>query len=235
MSEGIVIWGNDLVVGGCVTRHSGVSVSTHPFTYQGAALKGLEHPAVTAFGAAPIIVLTLLAPLVSPLHHELYHFYGPTTAMIVPVLLNFAGVWIVFSLLLAGGFKFRWLDVCLWCMLGVFLPWMLMQDWFSLTRGSISRPANAVFLALLFVAVAILLAMRSHALTLLRRGRRLATVMLGFPALNGVLILGQILWSGWQARRLGTPRPLHQPLHQPGPASASHARIPWCVLGALSY
>jgi hypothetical protein len=33
-----------------------------PFTYQGAALKGLEHPAVTPFGATSIIVLTLLAP-----------------------------------------------------------------------------------------------------------------------------------------------------------------------------
>jgi hypothetical protein len=33
-------------------------------------LKGLQHPAVTAFGATAIIVLTLLALLVSPLHHE---------------------------------------------------------------------------------------------------------------------------------------------------------------------
>ncbi len=235
MSEGIVIWGNDLVVGGCVTRHSGVSVSTHPFTYQGAALKGLEHPAVTAFGATTIIVLTLLAPLVSPLHHELYHFYGPPSALIVPVLLNFTGVWIVLALLLAGGFRFRWLDVCLWGILGVFLPWMLMQDCFSLARGHMSRPANTVFLALLFVAAALLLAMRSRALPLLRHGRQFATVMLGFAALNGALILAQILWSGWQARRLDTPRPLHQPLHQPLTASANHSRILWIVLDELSY
>ena len=55
-------------------------------------MKGLEHPAVTAFGATTIIVLTLLAPLASPLHHELYHFYGPPSALIIPVLLDFAGV-----------------------------------------------------------------------------------------------------------------------------------------------
>jgi hypothetical protein len=194
-------------------------------------LKGLEHPAVTAFGATTIIVLTLLAPLVSPLHHELYHLYGPPTALIVPVLLNFAGVWIVLTLLLAGGFRFRWLGVCLWCILGVFLPWMLMQDWFSLIHGTMDRPANTVFLVLLFVAIAILLAMRSRALTLLRHGRQFATVMLGFAALNGALMLSQILWSGWQSRRLDTPRPLHQS----AVASANHSRILWIVLDELSY
>jgi hypothetical protein len=194
-------------------------------------LKGLEHPTVTAFGAATIIVLTLLAPLASPLHHELYHLYGPPSALIVPTLLNFAGVWIVLALLLAGGLRFRWLGVCLWCILAVFLPWMLMQDWISLTHGSMYRPADIVFLALLFVAVAILLAMRSRALALLRHGRQLATVMLGFAALNGVLILMQILWSGWQSRRLDTPRPLHRS----AVASANHGRILWIVLDELSY
>jgi len=131
--------------------------------------------------------------------------------VIIPVLLDFAGVWLVIALLLAGGVRFRWLDVGLWGILAVFVPWMLMQDRFSLTHGSASRTANPVFLALLFVAVAILLALRSRALTLLRHGRQFATVMLGFAALNGALILAQILWSGWQSRRLNPPRPLHQP------------------------
>ena len=194
-------------------------------------MKGLEHPAVTAFGATTIIVLTLLAPLASPLHHELYHFYGPPSALIIPVLLDFAGVWLVLALLLAGGFRFRWLGVCLWCILGVFLPWMLMQDWFCLAHGSMSRPANTVFLALLFVAIAILLAMRARALTLLRHGRQFGRVMLGFAALNGALMLAQILWCGWQSRQLDTPRPLHQPTI----ASAEHNRILWIVLDELSY
>src|SRR5258705_6124997 len=192
----------------------------------------MEHQVVTAFGAATIIVLTLLAPLVSPLHHELYHFHGPTSALIVPILLNFAGVWIVLSLLLACGFRLRWLDICLWCILGVFLPWMLMQDCFSLAFGSMSRPANAVFLALLFVAVAMLRAMRSHALTLVRHGRQFARVMLGFAALSGALILAKILWSGWQSRQLDTPRPLH---HHAATASTNHGRILWMVLDELSY
>ena len=56
-------------------------------------MKGLEHPVVTAFGATTVIVFTLLAPLVSPLHDELYHFNGPPTALILPVLLNLAAVW----------------------------------------------------------------------------------------------------------------------------------------------
>lgn len=171
-------------------------------------LKALEHPAVTAFGATTIIVFILLAPLVSPLHHELYHFYGPPSALILPVLFNFAEVWILLALLLAGGFRFRRLNVGLWGILGVFLPLMLMQDCFSLARGTMSRPANAVFLALLFVAAALLLAMRSRAVPLLYQGKRFATVMLGFAALNGALILAQILWSGWQSRRLDSPRPL---------------------------
>ena len=195
-------------------------------------MKGLEeHPVVTAFGATTIIVLTLLAPLVSPRHHELYHFYGPPSALILPVLLNFAGVWIVLALLLTGGIRFRWLDVGLWGILGVFLPWMLMQDFFSLARGSIYRPASAVFLALLFVAAALLLTSRSRIVPLFHQGRRFAIAMLGFAALNGVLILAQILWSGWQSRRLDTSRPLHQPVA----ASVNHGRILWIVLDELSY
>jgi hypothetical protein len=195
-------------------------------------LKGLEHPVVTSFGANTIVVLTLLAPLVSPLHHELYHFHGPTSALIVPVLLNFAAVWIVLALLLAGASRLRWLDICLWCTLGGFLPWMLMQDCFSLAFGSMSRPANAVFPVLLLIAVAILLAMRSRAVTLLRKGRQFARVMLGFAALSGALIVAQILWSGWQSRRLDTPKPLH---HEMAAASTSHGRILWIVLDELSY
>ena len=144
-------------------------------------MKGLEHPVVTAFGATTIIVLTMLAPLASRLHHELYHLYGPPSNLIFPVLLKFPGVWIVLALFLAGGVRFRWLGVPMVHFGGV-SAWMLMQDWFSLAHGSMSRPANAVFLALLFIAVAILLAMRSRALTLLRHGRQFATVMLGFAA-----------------------------------------------------
>jgi hypothetical protein len=194
-------------------------------------LKGLEHPAVTAFGATTIILLILLAPLASPLHHELYHLDGPMSAVILAVLLDFAGVWLVLTLLLAGGLRFRWLRICLWCILGVFLPWMLMQDWFSLAHSSMSRRANIVFLVLLFLAVALLLALRSRAWMLLRHGRQFATVMLGFAALNGVILFAQIFWSGWQARRLDMPRTLHQPKS----ASANHDRILWIVLDELSY
>ncbi len=194
-------------------------------------MKGLEHPVITAFGATTIILLILLAPLASPFHHQLYHLDGPLSAVIVPVLLNFAGVWIVLALLLAGGFKFRWLRICLWCFLGAFLPWMLVQDWLSLSNSSLSRSANIVFLVLLSIALAVLLAFRSRALALLRRGRHLATVMLAFVAANGVIILAQILWSGWQSRQLDTPRPLH---HQ-ADALPSHGRILWIVLDELSY
>jgi Sulfatase len=194
-------------------------------------LKGLEHPAVTAFGATTIIVLTLLAPLASPLHHELYHFYGPPSALIIPVLLDFAGVWLVLALLLAGGIRCRSLDVGVWGVLGIFLPWILMQDCFSLAHGSTSHPASIVFLVLLLGAAALLWTMRSRALTLLHHGRRLARLMLGFTALNGALLLAQILWSGWQSRQLDTPRPLHHP----AVASAGHNRILWIVLDELSY
>ena len=55
--------------------------------------------------------------------------------------------------------------------------------------------------------------------------------MLGFAALNGVLILAQILWSGWQSRRLDTFRPLHQPVA----ASVNHGRILWIVVDEPSY
>ena len=100
---------------------------------------------ITAFGATTIIVPPRRHPLSRRGTMSFTIFHGPPSALILPVFLNFAGVWIVLALLLTGGIGFRWLDVGLWGILGVFLPWMLMQDFFSLARGSIYRPASAVF------------------------------------------------------------------------------------------
>ena len=81
-----------------------------------------------------------------------------------------------------------------------FLPGVPIPQGIAVTHDRMETVRNADL---------IVLATPSRALQLLQRGKRFATVMLGFAAFNGALILTQILWSGWQSRQLDTPRPLH--------------------------
>jgi hypothetical protein len=198
-------------------------------------MKLLEHPATTAFGAATSILLILLVPLASPTHTELYHLSGSVSSVLVPLLLNFAGVWLLLTLLLGWGRKHRWLNASLWVTLGVALPWMLMKAWFSLLRnGPIPRSANLTFLALLLIAAATVLALRPQTVTLLRSARRLAVTLLGFVALSGAIMLAEALDFAWQARHLNALRPLHQTAFA-GVTAARRGRIIWIVFDELSY
>jgi hypothetical protein len=197
-------------------------------------VKLLEHPATTAFGATTILLLILLVPLASPTHEELYHLSGPVSSILLPVLLNFIGIWLLLALLFHWGRRLHWLDAGLWSILGVVLPWRLLQTWFSLREGLMPHDANLGFAALLVPASAVFALHSRIPMRLLQSVRRFFVTLLGFSALSGLLLLAETLGIAWQARHLNAPRPLHLATASAIPA-AQHGRILWIVFDELSY
>jgi hypothetical protein len=195
----------------------------------------LRHPVTTAFGASTIVLLTLLEPLASPLHTEFYHLTGSVSALLVPVLLNFAGVWLVLSLLLVWGSKHPRFNSWVWSALGIALGWMVLKDWFDLRGGDpVPRIANLAFAVVVCMVVVSAAFWRSRVRPILHQVKQWAILILGFAALSGMVMVAQGMLFSWQARHLNAPRPLHQ---RTGSSSSSHrhGRIIWILFDELSY
>jgi Sulfatase len=197
-------------------------------------MKILEHPASTAFGATTIITLTMLACLASPTHDSIYHLLGPISAILVPLLLNFIGVWILMTALLILGRRYSMLNAWVWSILAVILPWLLLKSLRVMNGyGPLPRAITLVVLLLPMVAMAVV-ALRFRATTLFRYTRKLAAILLGLAAISGVFLWAEIFCYTWQARDLNTPRPLHHAAIS-GVDASHHHRIVWIVLDELSY
>jgi Sulfatase len=196
-------------------------------------MKVLEHPATTAFGVTTIVTLTMLTPLASPTHDSIYHLVGPISAILMPLLLNFIGVWILLTVLLVLGRRYSMLNAWVWSVLAVILPWQLLKSWRLMNGyGPLSHAITLVVLLLPMVVVAVV-ALRFRATTLFPKTRKLAAILLGLAAISGVFLWAEIFCYTWQARDLNTPRPLH---HATISSDAPHhRRIVWIVLDELSY
>jgi hypothetical protein len=168
------------------------------------------------------------------LHSEFYHLAGPVSALLVPVLLNFAGVWLVLSLLLAWGRAHPRFNSWVWSALGVGLSWKVITSWYVLHGSLVPVVVKTMFSVVICMIFFALVAWRSRVRPILDRAKRLATPILGFVAFSGVLLVAQAVLFSWQARDLNTPRPLHQ---RTGGSSFSrrHGRIIWILFDELSY
>jgi Sulfatase len=197
-------------------------------------MKFLEHPATTAFGATTILLLNLLVPLASPTHTALYHLSGPVSAVLLPVLLNFTGIWLLLTVLFHWGRRDSRLEISLWGTLGVVLPWRLIQTSLTLCGGFMPHGVNLAFAILLAPALATAFALRSLAPKLLQPARKLTEALLGFVALSGLILLAEAIDFAWQARYLNVARPLHQPTVAAVPAT-QRGRIIWVVFDELSH
>lgn len=197
-------------------------------------MKSLDHPVITALGATIIALQILLAGLVSPRHTEFYHLYGPVSVVVVPVLLNFAAVWLLLTLLLAWGRRHPRLDGWLWSGMAVALSLMLLKDISAMSTHPVSQRNFLIFAAALAILAAALVAMRSRIGRLLRPAKALMMTLLGFVALSGVAILGEVVYASWQARNLNAPRTLHVSA-MPAGAAVKHGRIVWILFDEISY
>ena len=133
----------------------------------------LGKPAVTAFGATTILLLYLLAPLASPTHAELYHLYGPLRSLLVPVLADFAILWLLLTALLTLSRRRRALNMLVWIALGIALPWKLVSSWYALHEQAAPTPCKVAYCVCVLAVAGGIAASGRHRARLLLHGKRL--------------------------------------------------------------
>jgi hypothetical protein len=198
-------------------------------------MKFITHPAITALGITILCLMSLLAPLISPSHLQVYHLSAPWTAAFAPVIFTGVLLWgILFALLkLVERASERKLSV-VWLGILLLLPAVILKNILKITAWRFYPHTTLMVLAVsagLFVLIQV--AWRPSFLSVASSIRHVGATILGFVALSGIVILGQVLWCGWQARELNSLRALHR--RTVPQASVSHPRIIWIIFDELSF
>jgi Sulfatase len=198
-------------------------------------MKILTHPAMLALGLATLCLLTLIGPLVSPTHTGVYHLSGSAFLIFAPILIVLCIVWFVFALLLWFARKPGWFHTIIWTGLIIFLPWILLKDWFALTLAQTPRwlQVLGLFLPIMICGI-VFVSRRPSFAPVLRRVQDFAIHLLAFASLSAIVIVCQLLWFGWQARGLNARLSLHRQQSAVIKAAAK-PRFVWILLDELSY
>ena len=191
---------------------------------------------LTAFGISTVLFMGLLWPLNAYLHVAIFHLSGPVSAVIGPVLLEFGAIWVLISLVLAWGSKHPSVNAYIWAVLLVIMAREVVEYWYWSRPNwpPVPTSVDVLFIVLLVVAIIAVWALKSRAPKLLGSFGKFAEVILAFVALSGAFTVVQILESGWKARDINDPRPLHEASAAAG-VSPKHGRIIWVVFDELSY
>ncbi|MDW5265599.1 MULTISPECIES: sulfatase-like hydrolase/transferase [Acidobacteriaceae] len=192
-------------------------------------------PAFTAFGIATLCLLAILGPLISSSHLLIYHTSGPALMLFATALFDLGMLWALFTAVLLLAEKPGRRQFMIWAAIVLALPAIVLKNASMLTGYVPARWMNGSLLALSLTAyITLAIYWKPAFLSRFQRAQRFLTVVFGFVALNGILVVGQLLWYGWQARGLNTPIALHQSAAGPaGPAAGP--RVIWIVLDELSY
>ena len=196
-------------------------------------MRPLAPTAAVAFAVATLYLLYLTGPLVSPQHQLTFHLPGSAAVLFVPALLDLAVLTAALFGLLTCTQRDPRAELLLWAVLLVPLPSVLLQT----VAGFAGRPAPHLLVSALLAASATLMAFTLARLSVLApifaRYRPTLTTLLGFVSLSGLVILGQLLWNGWQTRHLNPPFLAH--VRKPGPVATASPRVVWVILDELSY
>jgi hypothetical protein len=187
-----------------------------------------------ALGATTICCLWIVGPLVVPSHNAIYHWSGPASTTFIPSTLAFICVWFVFACLIfvAQGEKRGPLTV--WAGTALLLPWAAFKSVVLLMNWDLPHWISRSLLGLsVFSFVLFCVCWRPAYRVILERLRKLTIDILCIVSLCGAVVLIQLAWFGWQARRLNVSLPLHQVT--PSSTQFSRPRIIWILLDELSY
>jgi hypothetical protein len=190
--------------------------------------------AAAALGMATICLVWIEEPLVRSRHEIVYHWSGRPLSLFAPVVLDVLVVWLLLALLFflvrASGRK----RVAVWAGIVLFAPSIALK---SLRFLLIVNPPHLLTLAMLGAAIVgyvlVLVLWRPAFAERFDRVVGLTSVVLGFVAVPGAVLLCQLVWFGWQARSLNEPRTLHQP--QMASTAGTKPRIFWILLDELSF
>lgn len=199
-------------------------------------MKRVVSVAFVAFGIATLCLLALLGPLIAPAHTIIYHASDSALPFFEAVLFDlFAFSGLLTALLLFAERPGR-RQFVIWCAILSSLPLIVLKNAVMLASlQPLPHWLLRLIAGLLFVSfIALSLCWKPSFIPGFQRALGFLRVVFGFVALNGIFMVGQLLWYGWQARALNPPAALHQRAAN----STSHAsgpRVIWIVLDELSY
>jgi hypothetical protein len=197
-------------------------------------MKILNHPATLALGTATLYLLVLIGPLVSPFHNAIYHYDGSPIILFLVPLINLTVLWLILSYLFRLAERPSSLRFFIWVFIVFTFPWVLLKDCVFLGGWALPRWISITTLFGPFILFfAILIFRKTFALAWFEHLRSFVTTLLGFAALSGLILVGQLLWFGWRARHLNRLRPLHQ--QTATLSQRPKARVIWILLDELSY
>ena len=194
-------------------------------------MSSVRSAAVTAFGASTATLLYMMAPLASPGRRELFHLDGPIRAVLVPVLFDFALIWLFLLVLLLCVRRFHRAFLWLQFAVSTGVVWKLIATWFALHSRVAPLQLRFTFAGFVAAGLLYLLTRERRQSMLLVRAAHAGTVLVAFVALSGVVTLLEMFLFCFEARHLNDPVAFHQPMPQAHP----HSRIVWVVFDELSY
>ena len=192
-------------------------------------------PAFTAFGIATLCLLAILGPLLSPSHTVIFHTSASAVSLFSSVLFDLFGLWALITALLLLAEKPGRRQFMIWSAIVLVLPWIVLKNVSMLNGFLVPHWLDLTICAFSLAAlVALSICWRPSFHSAFARVQRFLTVVFGFIALNGIVIVGQLLWYGWQVRALNAPPALHQrslnAVH-----NRAHSRVIWILFDELSY
>ncbi|GGG67427.1 sulfatase-like hydrolase/transferase [Edaphobacter dinghuensis] len=191
--------------------------------------------AFVAFGIATLCLLAILGPLISPSHTVIFHTSAPATSLFTSVFLDLFALWTLLTTLLLVAGKPGRRQFMIWSGIVLALPPILLKN-ISMLQGFQLHHWMTFSLTSACLGSFVLLSLcwSPNLLPAFTRVQRFLIVVFGFVALNGIVIVGQLLWYRWQVRDLNAPAMLHQrslsEVHSP-----AHARVIWILFDELSY
>jgi Sulfatase len=198
-------------------------------------MKILTHPAMLALGLAIFYLLVIIAPLVSPTHDAIYHLDGDIMPIVTVVFMTIAALWLLLTALLLPARKPGRLRIVIWSTIILSAPWVLLKSCAVLTQQRWHFLSIAVFSGTIAALFLLWFLWKPALLPHFERVQRLATPMIAFTALSGLLILGQLLWFTWLARDLNHARVLHQRHISSTTSVHKKTHVVWLLLDELSY
>jgi hypothetical protein len=196
-------------------------------------------PAFTAFGIATLCLLGILGPLISPSHTVIFHTSAPAGSLFTTVLFDLFALWAVITALLLLAERPGHRQFIVWSAILLALPLIVLKNISMLAGFMLPHWLELSILALSCAAfVALSLCWKPSFLPAFSRVQRFLVVVFGFVALNGIAIVGQLLWYDWQVRALNAPQALHRrtlSAVRNSVSSPAHPRVIWILLDELSY
>jgi hypothetical protein len=187
-----------------------------------------------ALGATTICSLWIVGPLVVPSHNAIYHWSGPASTIFIPSMLDFICLWFVFACLLFAAQGENRVSLTVWAGITLLLPWAALKSGALLMNWALPHWISSGLLGLCAVSFLLFCVCWRPAYRVTSERLRKHTIdVLCIVAIYGAVIMVQLAWFGWQARRLNVSLPLHQITKSS--TQFSRPRIIWILLDELSY